>query len=354
MGNRFNPSNFDKVRANIGRLGANVADRIGADGTAANMRYNADMLDYDQPKDFVPFYRMGSGAGGARDSAIPGATAQFSGSGSGSRPSAEDLAYLDSQEGALRRQYGQADNSLAQGLQSLIDSYTRNRNDANFQRGREIENLNLQEQDTTRKKDSAIDRVNTNARTLADSLRRKIGMASGADSSAYKITAPGAVAREASGERGDVMEDFGVNFRNLDLTKRRANEDFDRLLGAIEDDKMNRERQLRTGIEQQKMGIDEALQRVAAQRASGQGGAAVRAAMAPYEQQIAARDAAINDIFNKYRTAANFQPVKVDTPELRDYTVDRAAINANREAGTQDPYAPYRPQLMDDEEQFMV
>lgn len=267
-----------------------------------------------------------------------------------------DLAYLDDQESRLKRQYGRADVSLRQGLQDLLDSYNRTRSETNMQRGRELENLGVQREDTLRKKDSALDKVNTNARTLAESLRRRLGMASGSDSSAYKIAAPGAVAREASGQRGDVMEDFGVNFRNLDVTERRAKEDFDKLLGAIEEDKRSRERGLRQGIESQKMSIDESLAELARQRALVTGGGydQVKAAMKPFTDRMQSRESAIDQLFNKYRNVGKFNPVKVNMPNLRDYMVDRAAIQANEQAGTQDPYAPYRPQLQEDDEELMM
>lgn len=353
MSDRFNPGFLDKVKANIGRFTANVVDPLGGDGVAANARANADRLDFDYNgrNGTQPFYQIPSNNTTRRNT---GESATTGGGGYSSGPSGADLAYLDSQEAALRRQYGRADSSLSQGLRDLIDSYNNARSDANLQRGREIENLTLKREDTGRAKDNALDRVNTNARMLADSLRRRIGMASGSDSSAYKITAPGAVAREASGERGDVMEDYGVNFRNLDLTERRANEDFDSLLKAIDADKRSREGKLRSGVEMQRQSIDEALAQIAAQRASASGGD-VRAALAPYEAQIASRDRTIDSLFNKYRNVGKFNPVKVNAPTLRDYMVDKTAVQANEQTGSDSPYSPYLPNLQsEDDEELMV
>ncbi len=278
------------------------------------------------------------------------------GGGGGSTYNPADLAYLDSQEDRLKGQTRRADTSLAQGLASLLDSYNSTRSDTNRQRGRELENIGVKREDTIRGKDKALDKVNTNARVLADSLRRRLGMASGADSSAYKFAAPTAVAREASGERTDVLGDYGVNFRNLDTTEKRAKEDYDNLLRAIEEDKRSREQKLRQGIESQKIGIAESLAEVARQRALLQGGGydQVKSAMAPYEKEISSRESAIDGLFNKYRNVGKFNPVKVNMPNLRDYMVDKAGIQANEEAGTEDPYTPYRPQLQDDEENLLI
>ena len=297
-----------------------------------------------QPKADTDFYSAQASAG------------YGSGGGAAQSYNPADMAYLDDQQSRLERQLGRTNTYLTQGLAELMDSYNKSRTSANQQRGRELENLGLQREDTTRKKDSTLDRVNTGARTLADSLRRKIGMASGSGSSAYQITAPGAVARDASEKRSGVMEDFGTNFRNLDLTERRANEDYNSLFESLEADKKNRERALRQGIEEQRMGVDQSLAELARQRALVQGGGydQVKQAMSKYTDRMSARESAIDSLFNKYRTVGKFQPVKVNMPQLRDYTVDKTAVQANQQAGTQDPYAPYRPQLMDEEEQFLV
>lgn len=320
--------------------------RPGQQSRPAAKPQNSGAAGASQPA-WTPVQAGGGGGGGGYDSA-----------GGSSAPSYNpaDLAYLDDQQSRLERQLGRTNTYLTQGLAELMDSYNKSRTSANQQRGRELENLGLQREDTTRKKDSTLDRVNTGARTLADSLRRKIGMASGSGSSAYQIAAPGAVARQASEQRGDVMEDFGTNFRNLDLTERRANEDYNTLFESLESDKKSRERALRQGIEEQRLGIDQSLAELARQRALVKGGGydQVKQAMSKYTDRMTDREKTIDSLFNKYRSVGKFQPVKVNAPQLRDYTVDKAAIQANQQAGTNDPYAPYRPQLMDDEEQFLV
>lgn len=307
------------------------------------------------PDFYAPLAVSGSNPGGNVDEVLGRNSGEQSG-GSAPAYSREDLAYLDSQKSRLQGQYGKADTALSQGLKELLDSYNNARSETNFQRGRELENLGLKREDTTRAKDKSLDRVNDNARTLRDSILRRIGMASGADSSAYQFAAPTAVAREASGQRGDVMEDFGVNFRNLGLTERRAEEDYDKLLEAIDTDKRGREGKLRSGIELQRQGIDETMAELETQRQRLLGGGydQVRSALAPIEDRIASRDKTINSLFDKYRTVGKFNPVKVNMPNLRDYMFDKTAVQANEQAGTQDPYAPYRPQIQDEEEERLV
>lgn len=221
--------------------------------------------------------------------------------------------------------------------------------------GRALENFGIQREDTIRGKDRAIDRVDTNARVLSDSLRRRLGMASGSDSSAYQITAPGAVARDASANRTGVVESFGQNFRDLGVAEDRAKTDFEQLLEELAAQRRTAESGLRGGILETQNQIETQLADAARQRALAQGGGytQARAASRPFETNISQRESAIDNLFNQFRNPYQMREVKVNTPQLRDYTVDRAAINSNQQTGAQDPYAPYRPAQAEEEEQLL-
>ena len=65
------------------------------------------------------------------------------------------------------------------------------------------------------------------------------------------------------------------------------------------------------------------------------------AASQGYEADIAARERAIDGLFGQYVKPIAMREVQAQTPELAQYLVDRAAIQANAASGTQDPYAPY-------------
>ncbi len=276
------------------------------------------------------------------------------GGGGSSAPaySAEDLAYIDDQIAQLTGQKARIASGLQTGLTGLEDSYNKNVSTQNQARSRALEDFDTKTGDTTRNKDAALDRVNTNARVLSDSLRRKLGMASGSDSSAYQITAPGAVARDASADRTGVVEDYGVNFRNLDTAKKRADTDFSNLLEDLKAQKRTSEMGLRQGILEQENSVDTQLADAARQRAGLLGGGynAAKLASAGYESGINNRNAQIDSLFNQYRNPYTIKPVDVQKVSLRDYLVDKAAIQTNQAAGTQDPYAPYTPQRQEDDQ----
>ena len=298
-----------------------------------------------------------TGGGGADGGAgYDDGSGAYSADGSGgSGASAADLAYLADQESLLRGILATTLQRQNEGMTQIGDDYTKESNAANLSRSRALENYGLQREDTSRGKETALGKVDTNARTLAQSVRQRIGLASGSGSSAYQLTAPSAVARDASLERSGVQEDFGTNFRNLGLAEKRATEDFDSLLGDLSAQRASKEKGLREGILTQEQGIQGSLADIARQRVAAQGGSydAVRAASAPYQTQIADRQAQIDGLFSQYRTPYTVKDVNVQTPELKNYTVDRQAIGTGAQAGAVDSAAtsPYARFLQKDDEE---
>jgi hypothetical protein len=263
-----------------------------------------------------------------------------------------DLAFVDSQLGLLRGMYADADTSYNQGLTGIENAYNKEYSDTNFERGRAVSDLDMKTQDTERGKDQALGQVDTYARTLADSVRRPLGMASGSDSSAYKIAAPGAVARDASGKREGVLEDYGTNFRNLDITKKRAKEDYDKVLTSLGDQKQAKRLGLEQGIIDQRNQISQQEANLVGERQKLLGGTYQQSRMAqqPLIDQINTRKASLTDLFNKYTPTYQKQNVVVNTPTLRDYMVDQTKVSGGNTA--QEQYAPDNlPLNKEDEEQ---
>lgn len=287
-----------------------------------------------------------------------GSTAQRLSSGSGDAyDTSGDRAYLDDQEARVRSQLGLLDTTERQGLEQLGYDYNRNVSDINKNRERALSDFSTKRTDTERSRDAAINRVDSNARTLANSLRRRIGMAGGSNSSAYQFAAPGAVAREATKNRSNVMESFGMNFRDLGTAEERAKKDFEDVLAETLAQRRQGESDFRAGVLGQRSQIDNQLAEIARQRAllNGGGYREVKQAMSPYASAIDARQAEIAGLFDKYKNPYSVRQVNVQTPNLRDYVVDRAAISANNTRG-QDPLSPYGQFLRrntDEEEKYL-
>lgn len=299
-------------------------------------------------------------AGSVNDTGVLGATTGggngTGGGGGASAPAApaynpDDLAYLNDQEARLNQQMGRADTTLNQGLSQLGNSYNQEVSGANTQRSRALENFGIQEEDSKRGKNTAINTVNTNARTLADSVRRILGLASGSGSSAYQFAAPNAVGRSTSQNRTNVLDSFGKNFRDIDLSRTRAKQDFETLLSNLAEQKQQRELALRGGVNDTKNKLSEALANLAAERAKliGGGYGQARVAQQPYLDQINQRSAQLDSIFNQFNTPYAVKPVTVNTPKLRDYAVDKVAMGA-RQPSAQETYTNFLKKQNDEEQ----
>ena len=262
-----------------------------------------------------------------------------SGSDTGPAYDPSELAYLDQQQSLYDRLLKSADRSLSSGVTDLSNSTTAARNKANSQRSRALEDFGIQREDTTRGQQGALDKVDTNSRTLRDSLMRILGLAA-SGGSAFDV-ADNAVARDASKNRAGVQEDYASNWRGLDLSERRANEDYQSLLDEIEADRRSKEQSLRGGVLDTKQGLEQALAQIAADRARLLGGDQL-AASRPYVNNYLSMQDQIDSLPSRFRTAVSARDLNVQTPTLRDYMVDRASIGANQSQDTsQAQYSPY-------------
>jgi hypothetical protein len=334
VGDQRTPSSSDNSGAYEGALSY-------SDGRAWQYT-NGSWQPYSQPAD-------SSGETGEN-------TGSYSGGSAAPSYSREDLAYLDSQQGLLDRQYGRTDTTLRDALDAVLQNYNKELSGANLTHGRNIEDFNDKTQVSEAGRSRELGKVDTSARMLADSLRQRIGLASGSGSSAYQVTAPRAVQRQASEQRGDVLQDYSANFMELDKNKRRSEEDFKSLLDELGKQKTQREGGVVSDVEQQRNSIRENQGRVAGERAKllGGGYTGVRGAMAPFESQIQQGESLLDSIYSKYAAKYNVNPLQVRQSNLRDYATDNVAVRDQQATGSQDEYSPFKNFAQEDEEEKLV
>lgn len=245
----------------------------------------------------------------------------------------DDLAYLNDQENRLRAMFGEADTALNQGRQGIADEFGRTEQRKKEDQARVNRDYDNKEADTTTKKQSALGKVNDNARTLANSVRRKLALASGTSSSAYQDEAPQAVAKEATEGRTNVLEDFAGNFNALKRAREDTKSEFERMFEDLRIQRQGRERQLEEGVLANRNDIDTKLSNLATERAKLLGGGyrESRVAQQPYEDAINARKSEITSLFDKYRTPFTPQAVNVANPSMRDYLVERKGITPEQQ-----------------------
>jgi hypothetical protein len=140
-----------------------------------------------------------------------------------------------------------------------------------------------------------------------------------------------AVARDASGKRQGQIDTFGRNER--DITG--AETDY---MTRLDQEKKTKESSFLRDLLQQEADInaqigDTEMQKAAVNGANYDG---IRAAYAPYQSIIDQRNNQINGLYDQYKTP--FQ-AKANDVSLGQYTVDKSAINAQKQGGGE--YAPY-------------
>ena len=314
-----------------------------------NSDYNYGPSDPLQIQGGTDFYRVGNSGGNATGYYLDtgyssGGRSGGGGGGGAASPNPNDVAFLDSQSANLRRMLQSADAGLNNGLTALTDSYNKEVSGANQQRSRALEDYAKQGVINEQDKITNLNTIDSNARSLNNSLRRIIGMASGSSSSAFQDAAPNAVARQASGQRDGALSSFGRNSEALSTAETRAKQDFDALLENLAAQRRQKESDLRGSVLNQKNDIQAKLADIAANRAQvlGGGTSQILAARAPYQNAINANQNALDGLFAQFRSPTyDIKPVDVKPVDLAKYIVDRAALNTNAQTGTQSAYSPY-------------
>jgi len=263
----------------------------------------------------------------------------------------DDLAFLDDQKAGLEGQLGRADTTLGNTLATLLAKYNEEKGLGEKTYNRNVRDLNDKTAISEFGRGRELDKVDTRARSLANGLRQRIGLASGSGSSAYQITAPNAVQQQASEQRGNVLSDYAANFQALDRNKQDTETDFSDLLTSLAAERTNRENRARSDIEIQKGAINSNIGQLEGKRAEIMGGGykEIRNAMNPWNQRVQQGESLIDSIYSKYAQKYTAKPVQERTTNLRDYMTDNVAVRDQQATGND--YAPYKAPFGEEEEQ---
>jgi hypothetical protein len=250
--------------------------------------------------------------------------------------SQSDLAYLDSQDGSLRQQLTSADQGLNDGLTQLEDTYNQQHGRTTADQATADDGFNTQRTQTTQDKLKAVDSANMGGYTLANSVRRILGLAGGSNSSAFQVAAPKLIADDTTSKRQGINDTFTRNYGTIDSSQNATDTKFSRALQDLADQRKQKEEGLRSGILQQEQDIQSQLGQNALTRTQINGGgyAAAHAAIAPSQNAVADNQSKIDALFGQFRTpyaVGDTAPVAANTDS---YTVNPTALNTGAGAGT--------------------
>ncbi|MCK9461461.1 MAG: hypothetical protein M0R80_17665 [Proteobacteria bacterium] len=235
-----------------------------------------------------------------------------------------DISYLQGIKQQYENQLGGLDKTLADGNKEIANQYNKEVDTANFDKTK-------QATDQTTIKGQNYSKINNAANRGYNSLAAILGRASGTGSSAFQKLLPNMIGKDISGKRADANNVYGTNMSNIDSS-------FASVLADLAEQKKKNEQDLEGGIYGQRADINSKLATTQGSLNYAGGGdlASIRAAQAPYEQQVKDSQNAIVGLFDKY-----FKPYtpKQAAPAISTYNQDRSQINfQNQGGGGDNPY----------------
>ena len=262
-----------------------------------------------------------------------------------------DLAYLNSQEALYNNLMARLDNTRNIGLRNIDNQYQSGLDKANTSYSKAKTAYDTQEQDTKTKKVDAFGKVDANTNSLAASVRRILGLAGAAGSSAMDDL-QGGIAKVASQNRSGVLGDYATNMRGLTTARKDSETDYNALLGELDSQKRQGRENFEAGVLGQRQTLNNSLSDIAARRAQLLGQNPANALRGYTDRYLGYQDQ-IDALPNQYFKGITARDVKSTPVSLKDYMVDRAAINANREMGAQ-PNSPYAQFLKKQQEEEIL
>ena len=254
----------------------------------------------------------------------------------------DELAYLRDQGAQLRALLGRTNTNLEQGLSKNQSEYQKQLDQSNLAKQEQLKGYGEQRTGQMQGREKAYGTINQNANQGYRSLAQIIGRGAGTGSSAYQELLPNVIGRDISSKRGDANETYGQNLRGIDTAQNKYNSSFEQVLKDLEDQRLANESNVRSNVEGQRQGLYGQIATNEGQIAQGQGGgyAAIRNAQQPYQDQIEQSRNAVEGYFNQFKPNYTPQQAVADAPELSNYTVDRANVNAqNQGMDESNPYA---------------
>ncbi len=325
-----NPAQIAAFNANLAKLNAGVPNNSLPPGYSASAisASNPDGRVYSAPAS------SGGGGGGGRASAPAidrNAIAQFD----------QAIGNTNSAIGRLNPQFDQGASQINASYQDALNQLLTGKNQANA-------TYDTNKHQTATDYVSSKNTIGANAGSSLNGLLRLLGSRGAGGSSAATITAPGAVARQATQQRADVSGTYGKNNQALDTNWNNYLTGYNNEVSKVGSQKSQQEQALRGQIENSRASLLQTLAQLSGQRAQAAGGNAVGAAQPYIDQANRALDAAVN-----YRVSPiAYQTQAYTAPDLSKYTVNpNATPTYNGETQGNDYTSPYLAALLGKKQQ---
>lgn len=244
--------------------------------------------------------------------------------------------------------FGRTDTQLNVGNENILNNFNNSLNtllggkavaerDYNTTKDRTI-------QDNVKTK-SAID-FSTGQR--ANALQRLLGSRGAGNSSAARIAAPWAAAREGTVQRGQVSDAFGRNMQDMDTSWGDYGRNWDTERTNLDTSRLQQEKDLYARIQGSRVSLTQQLADLQAKRAAALGGDANAslAAAQPYLDRVNSMNGEIDLLGKQYDKPIEVKAPTYAAPELAQYNYDRASAPVMGGSAMTDQISPYLSLLL--------
>lgn len=294
-----------------------------------------------------------SGTSGDGDGGAGGADGSGGGLSAGEQRQQEaEQAYWEDQISQLERLLESAKTQKGQSIDRLGRSFDRGRARLNEDQSRLLSEIETSRQDTITDKQDTLNDVNQQARSTFGNLQQILGAAGSGNSSASEVLAPHAIAQESSARRGDVVDEFGRNLRNLETKEDKTQSQFERNLEDLRASRREKKENLLREFLQEQADLNQQLSRAATQREMAGGADFLEAqdARQPFRNRVSEQMDALDNLFNRFRSPeVTPQPIDVQVPDMGNFAVDPIQLTPGQRGNAPAGTLPFLPFLEEEE-----
>lgn len=281
-----------------------------------------------------------------------GVLGAMSGAGSTSASPQIDQAVLgqyDQSIGNTQAALNRLGDQFNSGVSGIDSSFTNALNQLLLGKNQANSAYSTNKQQTAKDYVGAKNTIGANAGSSLSGLLRLLGSRGAGGSSAATITAPGAVARNATLQRQDVGSTFGANNQALDTGWNNYLTGYNNQVSGATSQRDQQKSELQRQIDTNRASLLQTLASLSGQRAQAAGGNPTGAAQ-PYLDQANA----VLDQTSRYNIAPiNYQTQAYNAPELSKYTTNpNAAPTYNGQRASSDYFSPYLSALLGKKQQY--
>ncbi len=252
------------------------------------------------------------------------------------------LAQYDQSIGLTNTALGRLGTQLNSGNQGIDTAYTDALNQLLLNKNQGQTAYNSSKLSNSQNYVKAKNTVGVNAGNNLSGLLRLLGARGAGGSSAALISAPGAVARQATQQRAGIGQDFAQNLQGLDTNWNNFLTGYNNQVSSAGSQKDRQKQQLQQSIDTNRSSLLQSLATLNSQKAAATGGNPSAAAQ-PYLDQA---NSVLDRLANYSVAPINYQTQAYNAPSLASYTTTNQTPTYQGQSAPNDYYSPYLQALL--------